>query len=74
MNTGMAKGWFKSMEKVLLVVCTIGLILDAVANIFLLKNYPLWEETKGREIKELKEQNEELRLFLKELLKDEEAL
>lgn len=74
MNTGMVKGWFKSMEKVLLIVCTIGLILDAVANVFLLFTYPLWEKTKKQEIKELKEQNEELRLFLKELLKDEETL
>lgn len=74
MNTGMVKGWFKSMEKVLLIVCTIGLILDAVANVFLLFTYPLWEKTKKQEIGELKEQNEELRLFLKELLKDEETL
>lgn len=61
------------MEKVLLAICVIIIGVDALTNLLLMRYYPLWEKTKGKEIKELKEQNAELRVFIRELLKNEET-
>jgi len=61
------------MGTVLLIICVIIVGVDALTNLLLMRYYPLWEKTKGKEIKELKEQNEELRVFIRELLRDEET-
>lgn len=74
MNTHTVKGWLESMEKVLLLVCGVGVFLDGIANVFMLWNYPMWQKTKNKEIRELREQNKELKEFIKELVKDEETV
>lgn len=66
----MKERWFGCMEKVLLGVAVFFLGLDAISNVILLRYYPEWEKTKRKEVRELKRQNEELRVFLKELLRE----
>ena len=57
--------------KISTVILFILLGIDAVSNLFLLMFYPQWEEVRRKEIEELKEQNAELRVFIKELLQDD---
>ena len=59
--------------KISTVILIILLGIDAVTNLFLLKFYPQWEKVRREEIDSLKEQNEELRVFIKELLKDDDT-
>ena len=53
---------------VILLFAAIMVGLDALANGFLLLYAPKWMDFKGKEIKELREQNSELRRFIREVL------
>lgn len=53
---------------VLLLIATIVIGLDMLSNMFLLLYAPKWEKVKRKEIKEIREQNTELRAFIKEVL------
>lgn len=61
----------KKMGDVLLTIAIIAIGLDALSNAFLMVFYPKWEKIKQKEIEEIREQNEELRQFVKELLEDD---
>ena len=61
------------MEKILMAIAVFFIGLDVISNVILIKFYPQWEKTKRKEVRELKEQNEELRVFIKELLKNEQT-
>lgn len=56
------------MEKGILLVAIIVIGLDALTNAFLMVYAPTWETVKKKEIDELREQNEELRAFVRQLL------
>lgn len=59
------------MENVLLAVAVFFIGLDAISNVILIRYYPEWEKTKRKEVRELREQNEELRIFIKEILREQ---
>ena len=52
------------METVILWIIAVGILLDAVSNLFLIKYYPKWEQYKRKEIMELRKQNKELQEFV----------
>ena len=54
----------------ILLFAAIMVGLDALANAFLLLYAPRWMEFKGKEVKELREQNAELRRFIREVLNE----
>ena len=55
----------------ILLFAAIMVGLDAIANMFLLMYAPKWEKYKRGEIKELQEQNAELKAFIKGVLNKE---
>ena len=52
----------------ILLFAAIMVGLDAIANMFMLLYAPKWEKYKRGEIKELREQNAELRAFIRGVL------
>jgi len=61
------------VEQVLLIIIAVVLGLDVITNVFMLICAPKWEEIRREEvevmrenIKELQEQNEELKQFIRQ--------
>ena len=56
------------MSDSIMLILTIVVGIDALANLFMILYAPKWMEYKRSEIKELREQNAELRTFIREVL------